>query len=93
MGCTNAQPTFPGQILQVKFQIVKSYPDTPLTEGPADHQGAWSLIDLMNHSDKSPFALLKTCFSTELCGCLFGIQDCHISSFFSYHNQNAQEQL
>lgn len=54
---------------------------TALTEGPANHQGGWSLIDLINHI-KSPLALPKTCFSAELCDCLFGIQDCHISSFF-----------
>lgn len=71
---------FQGQIPQVKFQTVKS--SIPLTDGPANRQGGWSLIDLMNHTDKSPFVLPKTCLSTELCDCLFGVQDCHISSSF-----------
>lgn len=43
---------FQGQILQVKSQIVKS--SMSLTESPANGQGGWSLIDLMNHTDKSP---------------------------------------
>lgn len=47
-------PPSQGQILQVKFQVVKS--STPQTQGPADLQGDLSLIDLMNHIDNSPFS-------------------------------------